>query len=96
MSKVKRTKIEFLCCHTVFDSDYRKKHNDIHYKNLVRQRKQIKYQAVGAFANPFQATMFDEFYNLRKIENKLIKLWPDLTTTGEPLYRTYLHTQLCM
>ena len=61
MSKAKRTKIECLCCHRVFDSDYRKKHNDIHQKNLVRQRKQIKYQAVGAFANPFQVTMFDHF-----------------------------------
>ena len=50
-----------LCCHRVFDSDYRKKHNHTYHENLVKQQKQIDYQAVVAFDNSFQAIMLEKF-----------------------------------
>ena len=58
--KPKRIKIECLECHKELDSDRRIKHNEIFHKNLLRQRKQIKFKAVGASDAPF----FKVSYNL--------------------------------
>ena len=53
--KQKRTKVECLVCNSVFDSDFRLKHNQKQHFDLVTSRKQIPYKLERAPKNPWEA-----------------------------------------
>ena len=69
-SKFKRRKVECLICKATFDSDYRKKHNEKHHRDVVQAHRNIPYQVAGAPANPFTLAkkMPDEVNNRKQME----------------------------
>ena len=50
-----RYKIRCLACNVEMDFDYKKKDNLKFHQDLLRQRKSIRYNVVGARKNPFEA-----------------------------------------
>ena len=48
-------KIRCLECNVEMDFDYKKKHNLNFHKDLLRERKSIRYNVVGAQKKPFEA-----------------------------------------
>lgn len=50
-----RYKIKCLECGVEMDFDHKKKHNSRKHQNLLKQRKVIRYEVVGAPKNPFEA-----------------------------------------
>ena len=50
-----RYKIRCLACNVEMDFDYKKKDNLKFHQVLLRQRKSIRYNVVGARKNPFEA-----------------------------------------
>ena len=52
--KKKRFKVECLVCHAIFDSDYRKKHNELCHSAHLKAHKHIGFKVAGAPDNPFQ------------------------------------------
>ena len=52
--KTKRFKVECLLCHATFDSDYRKKHNELCHSDHLKAHKHIDFKVAGAPDNPFQ------------------------------------------
>jgi hypothetical protein len=59
----KRVKLECLICKATFDSDYRTIHNFKRHSNLMKQRKSIPYQTVGARMNPFDVSFYKNLLN---------------------------------
>ena len=51
-----RYKIRCLECNVEMDFDYKKKHNLKFHQDLLRQRKSIRYNVVGAPKNPFEVS----------------------------------------
>ena len=52
-----RYKIRCLECNVEMDFDYKNKHNLKFHNDLLRQRKSIRYNVVGAPKNPFEAAV---------------------------------------
>ena len=50
-----RYKIRCLECNVEMHFDYKNKHNLKFHQDLLRQRKSIRYNVVGAQKNPFEA-----------------------------------------
>ena len=44
----KRFKVEYPVCNTTFDSDYRRKHNELCHNDQLKAHKQIGYKVTGA------------------------------------------------
>ena len=59
--KKKRFKVDCLVCHATFDSDYRKKHNELCHSAHLKAHKHIGFKVAGAPDNPFKVRFMINF-----------------------------------
>ena len=57
--KKKHFKVECLFSHATFDSDYRRKHNELCHDDHLKAHKLIGYKVAGVPSNPFEVRLFN-------------------------------------